>query len=345
MKKGGQNLGRLGDEDLQKLVDRLRLRKYDESECFICARSLETIDSSAEHVIPRWVQRRYDLWDQKITLINGTTFPYRKLVVPCCDECNKYRLQPIEISISAASSRGPEAVRKLGRKIIFLWLGKIFYALLYKELFLLTDQSKQQCGKITTPNLLEKYNSHLFLLQAAREKIDFVDFCPGSIFVFRTQRPSNPRYQWDFCDNIDTMLIAIRMGDVGLIGVLGDGGAQQGYEQGYRKIMDFPLHPLQFRELCAHFSYRATTATRTPKYITLQDNPHKTIQLPLGGWSLEPLFRDWEPSIYAKHLSFYTGFPYEMVFKQPDRVINWLENEDGKIQYIDVEQHPYFPNV
>jgi len=329
------------DSDLANFFDRLRTRDFDESTCFLCARSFENLGASSEHVFPKWLQKRFDLWDQQLYLLNRTIIPYRYLTVPCCVECNTYRLQPIETTVSEAVAKGYQALRNLDRKTLFLWLGKIFYGILYKELFLLLDRKTGSGITIATPELLREYETHLILLQQAREKVEFVGENPGSIFVFPTQMPEQVSLQWDICDNVDTMFIAIRMGEVGMIGVLADGGAQMIYEDDYKDIMKVPLHPIQFRELCAQFSYRSTLATRTPKYVTVQDRPHKMFQLPLGGFSLKPYFDEWDMAVYAKYLSFYTDVPYESIFRPPDQIATWLHDPSGKVQYLDIKKHPF----
>lgn len=333
------------DGDLGELLGRLRGRGVDGSTCFLCARRLTEVEPTSEHVIPRWAQRRYNLWNQRLTLLNGTSMRYRQLTVPCCAECNKDRLKPIEDAVASAVAAGPECVRGLGNKLMFLWLGKILYGVLCKEASLLLDRRTANGVTIVTPELLRAYDVHLMLLQQAREKIELVDFCPGSIFVFRAQKTQERRLDWDLCDNIDTFLIAVRMGEVAVIGVLGDGGAQQGYEELYSDLLDLPLHPLQFRELCAQFSYRSTLATRVPKYITIEGQPHQTVQLPLGGFSLKPLFDEWDPVTYAHYVAYYTGRPYAEVFQAPDRVITWLHDDSGKPVYLDFERYPYLPGA
>jgi len=238
--------------------------------------------------------------------------------------------------------KGPQAVRKLGWKPLFLWLGKIFYGILYRELFLLFNRSANDGVTIASPEMLKKYEAHVLFLQQARETIELVDFCPGSFFIFETQNLRYPQYQWDFCDNIETMFIAIRMGRVGIIGILQDGGAQQYCEEGYKDLYDLPLHPIQFRELCAQFSYRSTLSTRTPKYFTIEGAPHKTYQLPLGGFSMKPLFEGWDPATYAKILSMYTGAPYEMIFEPPDKVRTILKDDQGRPIYRSFDDYPFF---
>jgi len=319
--------------------------RFDSSICFYCGDSLDEKPSSEEHVIPRWAQRRYDLWSQRIDLLNNTSIPYRQLTVPCCLDCNKYQLSPIESLMSSATLNGPEAVRKLGDEVIYLWLGKIFYGLLFKEFLVLTDRTDPNGQTIVTREELKSLEHHIFLLQAAREKVTYVDFLPGSVFVFRTQCPESPRFQWDLSDNVDSWFIGIRMGEVGLIGCLGDGGAMQLYENEFQPIINHPLHPFQFRELMARISYDSTLSTRTPKHIIAvgdpeKGKPHEVFQMPLGGMSLKPLFDNWVPSDYATYLAHYTGLPYDYVYEHPNLVRTWIFDEKGHPVFIDYKKIP-----
>ena len=325
-------------DGLEEFSNYLSNRKYDSSVCFLCGRSLEDLMSTDEHVIPKWAQNRFELWDKKLTLLNRTSISYRNLTVPCCEECNSYQLQPIETSVASAVLKGADAVRDLGDKILFLWLGKIFYGLLYKELMLSSNRKNPNASSIIPEELIREYEMHLFFLQEARGKIATIDFSsPGSLFVFKTQTHNNVQLQWDFCDSIDTDFIAIRMDEVGIIGVLADGGAQQLAADFYDELKDFPLHPIQFRELCAVFSYRSTKATRTPKYVTISDNPHKVIQIPLGGYSAKPLFEDWNMDEFAKYLAYYTGQPLEYLRPDSNKIASYIYDAEDKLIFIPFE--------
>ena len=63
-----------------------------EKQCVFCNHPAET----QEHVIPKWLQRNFDLFDQRLLLSNGTTMPYRQAVVPACFRCNHDRFGPLE---------------------------------------------------------------------------------------------------------------------------------------------------------------------------------------------------------------------------------------------------------
>jgi hypothetical protein len=226
------------DDSLDQLLEEIENFSSAKRRCFICGKDLILGDYTQEHIIPRWAQRRYNLWNQQIVLINQTSIPYRQLTVPCCDDCNKYRLKPIEDSISQTVNIGKKAVVQLGKKTAFLWLGKILYGLLYKELTLLLERSDPSVGTIITPEIIERYKMHRFFLQQVREIVDCVDFCPGSIHIFTMQKMPDPILEWDFCDNIDTMFVGCRAGRTAFIASLSDGGAEQTMESQFADISD-----------------------------------------------------------------------------------------------------------
>ena len=56
--------------------------------CFVCGASPQSKTFNDEHIIPRWVLKRYGLYDKEITLPTGERRHYRGYRVPCCVECN-----------------------------------------------------------------------------------------------------------------------------------------------------------------------------------------------------------------------------------------------------------------
>ena len=327
-------------KSLTKSLEEFSAAKY---RCFLCGKELFSGDYTQEHIIPRWAQKRYQLWDQHLVLLNQTSIPYRQLTVPCCDECNKYRLKPIEDALSQTVERGRDAVKQLGQTVLFIWLGKILYGILYKELTLLLDRSDPSEGSIITPDIIQKYRMHRFFLQQVKEVVECVDFCPGSIYVFSAQELPEKRLGWDFCDNIDTMFIGCRIGKIALISCLADGGAEQSMESQFSDIFNIDLHPIQFREICAIVSYRSTLATRTPKYSIFEVNPHKAYQLPLGGLSGKPYFEGWDDETYSKFLAFYLGEQENYFFQPPDKVMSWLHDEKGNPRFMNFRDFPAVP--
>jgi len=241
--------------------------------------------------------------------------------------------------MSHAVAAGIIAVRALNPRDLFLWLGKLFYGLLYRELFLPWDRAGKKKGMITSRSLLKQYEMHHLFLQSVRIPLRFMDFSPASILVVNTQEPDDIRLGWDFRDELNTMCIACRMGPVGLVSVLQDGGAQMPLFS-LMKVAKRKLHPLQFSEIIAKVTYKAMLFNRTPKYMVIDGNPKTVIQTPLGGLSGKPLFDDWKQHHYAQILSQITGVRMEYLFRPPDQVMTWLRNSDGKAKSLSLKKFP-----
>jgi hypothetical protein len=313
------------DEFIKGLENRIIGRNI----CFLCLRGLDRTNRTEEHVIPRWLQKRFNLYGQEMNLLNATRIPYRKLTVPCCKECNEVALQPIEQKVKRALEKGVDGFRALDNITLFYWLGKILYGIIYKELFLSFERSDEHGRTIILQADLKRFEYPLFFLQATRKKVHFQRFVPGSFCIFKCQVPENQNLRWDFVDFPQGMFIGMRMDDVGLIGVIGDNGAHMVFEDDYKDIIDFPLHPLQFREVCAKFAYSSTLREGTSGYMISigKDSPHEVLQSPPV--SAYPRFSQWKNEEYAAFLSHYSGLPYEEVFVPGKGVASWLRDDSG----------------
>lgn len=95
--------------------------------CFICGKPAKTV----EHIIPKWLQRKFNLWDQKITIPNQTTITYKQLVVPACKRCNNEVYGKLEDRVSKDIA---------DEKDIWRWANKIHFGLRLKDNFLDFDR-------------------------------------------------------------------------------------------------------------------------------------------------------------------------------------------------------------
>jgi hypothetical protein len=213
--------------------------------CFLCGRSLPADRNTDEHIIPGWIQQCYDLWNLRLTLLNRTTIPYRQLTIPCCATCNNEHLSRIETQMQAACDEGREAVLQLPPVTLFLWAGKIFYGLLYREHLLSWSRREADQGPIVPAEVLERYRLHHQFLQAARIPFEFHPHVPASIFVYDTLEPMDRQMRFDYWDNILGMGLSIRTGKVGIVVCLQDGGAvRYSFERAYKRIGKLKLHPM-----------------------------------------------------------------------------------------------------
>lgn len=93
----------------------------DHEHCFLCGSVLTADTRSEEHVFPQWLQRDLDLWQQAITLLNGTTIPYASLKIPACRDCNSFWLGQVEDRVAEAFRAGPDEVARLDQTLLVLW--------------------------------------------------------------------------------------------------------------------------------------------------------------------------------------------------------------------------------
>lgn len=139
--------------------------------CFICSKEART----DEHVIPKWLQKRFNLWDDKILLPNQTTIPYRQLTIPCCKICNNKILSPIE---NAVQHGEPDDLT------LWKWAIKIHYGLNFKHQFLEWDRSHPgyKIGQVINLSDPLEIERHLIHSITGSFKTDPSPF--GSIFRF-----------------------------------------------------------------------------------------------------------------------------------------------------------------
>lgn len=322
----------------QSLLHSLDSRRFGRSICFLCGIRLNKKNRTDEHVFPKWAQKRFSLWDQSLTLINGTAIPYRQLTIPCCADCNKKHLHPIERKVADASLRGADAVGRLDELTLFLWLGKIIYGILYKELFLARDRKSGRKSPIITKQVLKTLSLHHLFLNAARLPVRFTPAIPASIFVFRIKDIGEKQLQWDFRDSLTDLTVSCRIGRVGILAALHDGRAQRDSRDVFwHRYQGLELHPLQFTELTAAFFYSARLLNRVPKFMIFEGAPVQVLQSPLQGFSLKPIFDDWNQEHFARILSQMVGIPFDQIFQPGKGVVSWLHDDQGNIYLHDIQ--------
>jgi len=323
------------------VFEKLQNHKFNDSCCFLCGSKLHSKNHTEEHVFPRWLQNMFNLWDQKISLLNDTLIPYRQLTIPCCLTCNNKFLKPIEDKIFCAVKLGYDEFVKLDKLTIFYWLGKIYFGLMYKELFLSYNRkSKDKFNTITTKQYLEIFFAHHLFLQGIRGQHKFENFFPASIWILKTQKPVKIENQWDFFDGHNTMFISCRMADIGIISVLQDVQITENYQDFSQAFSSISLHPIQFREIVAKAYYMAMLIDRTPKFINIeQNNRIHTTLLPIMGLSLKPILKEGNNDEYAIVLSEITSIPLSEINPEKGAVWTWLYNSENDPIFIDVKKN------
>ncbi|MEZ4375701.1 MAG: hypothetical protein R3B07_33130 [Polyangiaceae bacterium] len=327
-----------GSEDSRFLELQAR-QSFDGDRCFLCGMALTQETKTVEHVIPKWAQRRFKLGNKTLHLLNGTQIPYRKLVVPCCQHCNGTALKPLEDQMSRAIAKGASAVRALSKATVYLWLSKLFYGLLHRELFLAADRTDPNARGISNPELLESRRVLYALLHATRVPV-VLDPVPASILAYDVQVPPAPEKQWDFRDSLATMFLALRVGRVGIVAVLGDGGAQQPIMDEIAQSLPRALHPLQHIEVAAKAAYMASLLRQRPSYL-VTETPDEIRVTEVAISSGGSLFDIWDDRAFAETFSAFSGLPKETLYSPGELAYTFLREADGRAKTITLDDLPF----
>ncbi|MFD5105520.1 hypothetical protein [Streptomyces cinereoruber] len=182
-------------------------------------------------------------------------------------------LSKIEVKVSRAFASGRSAVEELDRKTLFLWIGKIYYGLMFRELFLRSSQRDPESPSIMDADYLALFSSHHLLLQAARGVVDWREGeSPASFLFFDCQESSNnARLNFDYLDIVNLPFLAIRVGSVGVVACLQDWGRLSGHHTDpvLEMARSMVLHPQQFREVAARAAYAIKRGGDIPGYIPI----------------------------------------------------------------------------
>lgn len=308
--------------------------------CFLCGQEFDSGEIGQEHVFAKWLQGKFNLWDRTLVLLNGTQIPYRDLKIPACAACNNVSLSKVEGQVACALPGGAAEVRALGHEILYLWVAKLFFGILYAESLLPMNRAAGNAGAILRPGALDGFRFMHLTMQAARATLTFNSDDTkyhSSLMVFPIQEHPNPSERFMYRDDVDFGCMAVRLNTVGIICVT-DGGAQERLaEEVFAKLFSHQLHPLQFEEISAKVFAKARTFTRTPKYISTHVDGK---QMPIGGLSENPIFGDYDHEEYAEMLALFTGHPLNLIWPGDGSVQTWIRSYKEP-HFIDIAAHPW----
>lgn len=303
----------------------MNISNEEEKQCFLCGETV--MNSTKEHIFPKWLLRKYNLYNQRVKiLMNDTTIQYKNLTIPCCLKCNGEHLSILEGKMKKIIEENSDQLQKEEEEIIFLWGAKIFYGLLYKELELVYDRTNPESSTIMNKEFLENYKTLHHLLQGIIVPTKY-EGKPWSIFKFNIGEEG-----FDYYDNFLSYVFAIRLGKVAYIICLEDGNIQQNeYSEYFSEIKRNVIHPIQFRELIAKVNYKESLRIKNPKFITISQERQRTLIItkPSGN-----IYNQWDMSIYGKMLGQLLG-GYRLdnyINVEEDKITSFLFNEDGSFK-------------
>ena len=332
------------DPDVANYVLRLTERALEPTsiisgKCFLCGG--EPTNGSGEHVIPKWLQKRFNLWDSKLGLLNSSLLPYRNLRVPACTACNGEVLGKTESYVSKLSGHNVADWTISDSYEVGRWMAKILLGILYKEASLLLDQRQPELGAIFPPDAMdEMYLLHL-LVQSWRKLIHFSVIHtqhPFTLYVYSVSE-DNEYGSFNISTNLFGKSICLRFGDLGFAFV-GDGGLQHEMaELGPYNLARQKLHPIQFDELAARVHYKSALRDATHSYLHFEDTdkfkfqqvavvPYTNVKLPDGS---DRVFKPWSQIQLAKFFELYQvpGFEH-LIDEAGEAALTRLVDENGR---------------
>ncbi|MEI2300520.1 hypothetical protein [Ensifer sp. MJa1] len=288
-------------------------------QCFACGRA--PTNGAGEHVIPKWLQSKLRLFDERLTLLNKTQIPYRNLTVPCCAECNNGFLSRIEHAVEPIFNRG--TLIEGDELVVGRWLSKILIGILVKETGLASDRINPHRGPIVDPAFVEEFHHCHFVMQSARKPTSFR--CLDSEFPFSLYHYpilDDGSDTFDLTTNVFGQSIALRTNTLGVV-YINDGGLQLYVgPKGPFGLSGSAVTPTQFAELSARIHYKAALRDATHSYLTAEDD--RTLQLEqvrvksfsgfIPGTDEVQIFKDWNEEQFSYALEAYTRTPRSEIY-------------------------------
>lgn len=258
---------------LRMISDVLANREID-THCPLCGRPFTRAGSSAEHIFPKWLQHRHDLWTCRLTIPNFIGKMYKSIKIKICERCNNKRYGKNETIISDLF-RSPDsytACAAVPDEILAIWLGKIFWLLCRKSHSVkdFRTYNQTQVDQIIPSGMIPG-TLYLGMIQRTFATKKGMVSCfgddppfpplygsPYSFYRFRID-PRDTKFEtFDYADNVPVLGAALRSNTIGMI-CLFDGGLHRRFRAQH---LDFAsnkaLHPMQFNEILARIFYDQT---------------------------------------------------------------------------------------
>jgi len=276
----------------------------------------------------------YGLEDQPFKLLDESIATYKDLKIPCSARVNEEFLEPLEQEIAAAFSKGYEGVKALDDLKLFQWVSKLLYGIIFNELQAGIKMQHAQGEEFNiSQSIIHKFSHLHLMLQSINLAIQFEDFKPFSLFLFKVD---NNEKEFGYRDEINTQTFALRIKDFGLVMCLQDNSANASYHREvFEKIKDLTLHPIQFEEFSGRVFYSNYLFNRLPEYDILPVGEDIYIEtMPLRGISSKPLFDTWVNKTYGQVLENFWknwGFLLLEIIKNPEQPMSFLFDEAGNV--------------
>ena len=307
--------------------------KFDKQSCFLTGSPLVSSDEQIQ-VFPLWMMRAFDLEDKPFKMLDENIVTYKSLQLPC-SLAAAAALSKVEEQVEAAMMQGFQAVSALPQEVLFQWVAKILYGVVYDEIQAGVRQAVLTGEDINfSQALVHKFRNLHAMLQSVILPMEFEHKNPFTVLILPVENPENT---FNYRDEINTLVFSLRMKDFAVIATLQDNGTHAIYHEDIlAKVEGKRLHPVQFEEICARYFYSAYLFNRLPEY-TFMETPQKVYvePMPLNDWTLKPIFDNWQVKTYGQVLeNFWKPWGYTLfeIIKDPENPMSFILDDEGNFR-------------
>ena len=227
--------------------------------CFICGIPPNEAEFNNEHVLPKWLLRRFSLFSSTVRLPNETAFRYDRYTTQCCVECNTMMGELIEKPMSEVVSGGARAIYEFienggGFKFV-VWMGLIFLKMHLKDRdFRLHRDSRKGEETISEFHSWDELHHIHCIVRYFYNDCQIEKEAIGSFLCMSVRREMPPE-KFDIAELSQAQTMLLRLDDVGLLAVFNDSHVTMNSYLPYVKRMTGAVSELQLRAIMVDLAF------------------------------------------------------------------------------------------
>ncbi len=311
-----------------KLYNPFEKMSFEGDTCFLTGVPITDLTTQKISVFPEWIIQRYNLEQASMAMHSGYRLKYQEMTMPASPTVVA-AVQALDVLTQRAFEQGYEAVVQLPKVILFQWMARVMYGVLYQELAFQVKHHKEKGSAFQLSDFMQmKLGNLLHLLQSLIKPVVFEGFEPWTIHCFRVGVSKDVL---NYKDETKKQNFCLGMNGFGILACLQDNGAVSKFHQDLlEKIGDKTLHPAQFEELYGRFMYANYLLRELPAYQIREEGDKLVFTLPEDERKHLPLFAQWQDNIFAQVLTNMLepwGIPIQQIYRFPDPPVSYLINE------------------
>lgn len=273
---------------------------FDGQVCFLTGEKINDIDKIP--VFDSWLMKRYSLQEKPFMMLSENKILYSDLLIPCSNEI-KEAINKLGEKIEKAFETGYETVLQLEPVLLFQWMAKIMYGILYNDVAYAKSQNRlKDIPFHLSPYLTRHIRTLNCMLQSLLQPMDFT----GVKWSVAIVRVNNSKDIFNYKDETKNFNFTLAMNGFGIIACLQDNGINREFHQPLlEKIGVTNLHPIQFEELWCRFLYSNYLIRNKPEFVFYSSTENKVIGLEVNSKEEDDPYNKWDDKMFARVLAEY----------------------------------------